>query len=98
MAGIYILMTRWNDKIKKKEVLYCRHCGVFPDMDNLLHNYHIKCAILMIKYPKKKIFKEKIYNHIYMDLHLRLTLALKTVTSKLKYLDLSYFRPGDSVN
>lgn len=52
----------------------------------------------MIKYLKKKIFKEKIYNYIYMDLYLRLILVLKIVISKLKYLDLFYFWLGDLVN
>lgn len=67
-------------------------------MDNLFYNYYIKCVILMIKYLKKKIFKEKIYNYIYMDLYLRLILVLKIVISKLKYLDLFYFWLGDLVN
>lgn len=67
-------------------------------MDNLFYNYYIKCVILMIKYLKKKIFKEKIYNYSYMDLYLRLILVLKIVISKLKYLDLFYFWLGDLVN
>lgn len=51
-------------------------------------------------YSEDQISNEKKYlesnNHIYMDLYLRLTLARKTVTSKLKYFDLSYFR-DDSI-